>query len=248
MMRSLSAYRQRRLEDAVAEARAATDAALAHGWGDGVPATTGFLVDALIERGELDEAAAALARSGIGEEVPDSVLADAYLVARARLRIARGQLAGGIDDLEDLGRRTTGEGWSGTIGTPTYRTYLAPALHAAGEGERARTLADEELARARQWGARRAIGVALCCQAAVNPGAPELWRAAAEQLEAAPLERARALAGLGATLRRAGRAQDSREPLREAVDLAHRCGAAPLLAFAQDELAATGARRRNRSS
>jgi DNA-binding CsgD family transcriptional regulator len=250
MMRSLSAFRQGRLDDAVAEARAATDAALAHGWGDGLPATTGFLVDALIERGELDEAALALAQSGIGEAVPDSVLAHAYLVARGRLRLARGELAAGIEDLEELGRRTTGDGWSGTIGTPTFRAYLAPALHVAGETARALELADEELALARAWGARRAIGAALRGRAAVSARgeAIELLQESARVLDGAgaPLEQALTLAGLGAALRREGRAADAREPLRLAVDLAHRCGAGPLLAFAQDELAATGARRRNR--
>ena len=76
----------------------------------------------------------------------------------------------------------------------------------------------------------------------------ELLREAAEILGAtrARLEHARTLADLGAALRRAGQASAAREPLTEAIDLAHRCGARPLVAFAQDELAATGHRRRRR--
>jgi DNA-binding CsgD family transcriptional regulator len=210
----------------------------------------GFLVDALIERGELDEAQAALDRSGIGEEVAGEMLAQAYLVARRRLRFARGRIDDAVADLAELGRMAAGDGWSVTVGTPTFRTYLAPALAALGDEDRARALAVEEVALARAWGAPRAIGTALRVQGIVDVGSLriELLREAAEVLAtaAARLEHARALADLGAALRRAGQASAARDPLTEAIDLAHRCGAWPLVAFAQDELAATGHRRRRR--
>lgn len=60
----------------------------------------------------------------------------------------------------------------------------------------------------------------------------------------APLERARRYAAHGAALRRSGRRVEAREPLRRAVDLAHECGAAELVAEALGELRATGARPR----
>jgi DNA-binding NarL/FixJ family response regulator len=63
----------------------------------------------------------------------------------------------------------------------------------------------------------------------------------------APIERARAHADLGAALRRAGRPVEAREPLRVAVDLAHRFGAVALEEHALDELRATGARPRRRA-
>lgn len=56
------------------------------------------------------------------------------------------------------------------------------------------------------------------------------------------LVRAEALADLGASLRRAGRRADARPLLREALELARRCGAAGLAKRASDELAATGER------
>ena len=62
-----------------------------------------------------------------------------------------------------------------------------------------------------------------------------------------PIERARAHADLGAALRRAGRAVEAREPLRVAVDLAHRFGAAALEEHALAELRAAGARPRRRA-
>ena len=60
----------------------------------------------------------------------------------------------------------------------------------------------------------------------------------------ARLEYARTVVELGAALRRANRRTDARERLREGVDLAHRLGARALVDQANEELAATGARRR----
>ena len=61
----------------------------------------------------------------------------------------------------------------------------------------------------------------------------------------AELEHARALADLGATLRRAGRRTEARVPLRQALDAAVGCGAGALTAFTGAELAASGARTRH---
>jgi DNA-binding CsgD family transcriptional regulator len=73
-----------------------------------------------------------------------------------------------------------------------------------------------------------------------------LLREAIEALErgGAQLERARALADLGAMLRRRNRRTEARELLREALDAAHRVGARPLGEYAETELRATGARPR----
>lgn len=64
---------------------------------------------------------------------------------------------------------------------------------------------------------------------------------------AANLERARSLAAYGAALRRAGDPVAAREPLREALDLAHRCGAQALEDEILDELRIAGARPRRRA-
>ena len=65
-------------------------------------------------------------------------------------------------------------------------------------------------------------------------------------LRASPalLERARALGDYGAALRRANRRVEARAPLRQALELAHRCGAPPLQRRLHDELLAAGARPR----
>ena len=60
-----------------------------------------------------------------------------------------------------------------------------------------------------------------------------------------PVEQTRALIDLGAALRRSGRRRDARDPLRRALDLARRCGAARAGAIAPcEELQASGARPR----
>jgi DNA-binding NarL/FixJ family response regulator len=62
------------------------------------------------------------------------------------------------------------------------------------------------------------------------------------------LERAKALASLGAMLRRKREPTEAREPLREALELADACGAKPLVEFARTELYATGARPRTEAA
>src|SRR5206468_5910264 len=64
-----------------------------------------FLADALMEQGRLDEAEAALARVAHGRSLPDSVRLLYLRDSSARLRILRGDLAGGVAELLDAGRR-----------------------------------------------------------------------------------------------------------------------------------------------
>ena len=76
-----------------------------------------------------------------------------------------------------------------------------------------------ELADARAWGAPRPIGLALRTQGLIEGGDAgiELLREAVAELERSPspVEQARALIDLGAALRRSGRRQDARGPLRQ---------------------------------
>jgi DNA-binding CsgD family transcriptional regulator len=75
-----------------------------------------------------------------------------------------------------------------------------------------------------------------------------LLREAISLLDASgePVERARALAELGVAVRRAKRPIEAGEPLRLAVDLAHRSGATAVEEHALAALRATGARPRRR--
>jgi DNA-binding CsgD family transcriptional regulator len=166
------------------------------------------------------------------------------LHARARLRAARGDVAGARSDFEALGRRRAR--WNSELA-------LIPALLAApevadGDRDALEAHTGEMLRDARSWGTPRAIGMALRAAGLAEGGASglELLEEAAATLERSParVEHARALADFGAALRRSGRRSDAREPLRAALDLADSCGARPVAERARQELRAAGARPR----
>ena len=144
----------------------------------------------------------------------------------------------------------SGKGWR-TSNCPSYlpwRSAAALAQLALGDRESAERHAEEELELAGAFGAPRALGVAKHAAGVVAGGdrGALLLREAIEAFERgeARLERARALADLGAMLRRRSRRTEARELLREALDIAHRAGAAQLAGRAETELRATGARPR----
>jgi DNA-binding CsgD family transcriptional regulator len=204
----------------------------------------GVLLKALVEQGELDMAERALARldSDIG-----MVTAAPLRLARGRLRVGQGQVAEGLADFLEVGVSLT----RAMVTCPSYvpwRSDAALAYLTLGDLESADRLAREELQSARAFGAPRALGVALRAAGMVAGGdrGASLLREAIEAFERgdARLERARALADLGAMLRRRNRRTEARELLREALDAAHRAGARPLAEYAKTELRTTGARPR----
>lgn len=129
------------------------------------------------------------------------------------------------------------------------RIYSTLALHALGRAEEAEALATEDLAMARQWGVARQLGRALRVSGLVTGGEEglALLDEAVTVLQDSParLEHAKALTELGAALRRAGQRTQARPPLRQALDLAARCGANPVAERARTELVAAGGRPRN---
>jgi DNA-binding CsgD family transcriptional regulator/tetratricopeptide (TPR) repeat protein len=130
-----------------------------------------------------------------------------------------------------------------------WRSAAALSLAELGRHDDARTLAADEVRRARSFGAPRAIGIALRAQALVGPPAERSKRLAEALavLEPSParLEHARVLVDLGATFRAAGQRTPAREPLLEGLALAARCGARTLERRARAELAAIGVRPRS---
>ena len=206
----------------------------------------GLLVKTLVERGELEAAEEALAPLDSNAE-SGSVIAAEVRFARGRLRIAQGRFAEGLDDFLAVGTLLT----RATITCPGYvpwQSEAALAELALGDNESAERLAEEGLRLAQAFGAWRALGVGLRAAGVVAGGerGASLLREAIDAFERgdASLERARALADLGAMLRRRNRRTEARELLREALDAAHRAGAKPLAEYAETELRATGARPR----
>jgi DNA-binding CsgD family transcriptional regulator len=206
----------------------------------------GVLVKTLVDQGELDAAEQALAPLD-SEAESGSITAAVLRLARGRLRVEQRRVAKGLEDFLAVGVRLT-RAQITCPGCLPWRSEAALAHLALGDRDSAVRLVEEELELARAFGAPRAFGVALRAAGVVAGGdrGASLLREAIESLERgdAGLERARALADLGALLRRRNRRTEARELLREALDTAHRAGARPLAEYAETELRATGARPR----
>jgi DNA-binding CsgD family transcriptional regulator len=244
--RAWLAFRRGDLTAAEADARALLDAP-----GPSAPpllrnrATT-VLVDVLVERGDLDEAERTL--EPLAVDLPGTSQTPAILRhARGRVRFAQNRFAEALGDFRAAGEIVTG----GLSPSPCYLSWRSEAALAAlalGELDRARGLSDEELELARTFGAPRTLGVALRAAGLVAGGdrGEALLREAIEVLTGPDtrLEHARALADLGALLRRNNHRVEARQLLRQAVDTAHHVGAEALALRAETELRATGARPR----
>ena len=241
-MRALLNFQRGALAEAESDARATIDAAWEPGYRIARMAY-GPLVDALVELGRLDEAERALAAIGLDGEIPDSYMLNFVLFARARLHRALGRGEAAVADLEGLAERE--RKWrADNPGVFPWRSELALAR----PDDRSAGLAREELALARRFGTAAAIGRAQRTIGLIAGGDEGLQalRASADTLDGSPwrLEHARSLVELGAALRRAGRRAPAREPLYAGMELAHSCGAVPLVERAREELRATGARPR----
>jgi DNA-binding CsgD family transcriptional regulator len=241
--------------EAEEDARTALALECKHGWPAGGPHLAAELVLALIERDELEQAAAILDEAnltGPAGELPTLYASNLLLYARGRLHAAAGNAGHAVEDLVDCGRRQ----WLWEEQNPAlipWRSEAALALRALGRSDQAASLADEEVRLARRFGAPRAIGMALRARAALADGkaAVALGREAVDVLARSParLEHARALADLGERVHRTGRTSAGRAVLREALELANMCGAVALERRVLESLRATGARpRRTRLS
>jgi DNA-binding CsgD family transcriptional regulator len=205
------------------------------------------LLETLAERGELEAAEAVNERHRLAEQFPAMMQTGWLLAARGRLCLAELRPAAALGDLlaaGDLFARLH-------IPTPSsapWRSDAALAHLALGAQAEATALAAEEVALAQAFNGPRTLGVALRAAGLAEGGRRgiELLRQAAGVLEGsgARLEHARAIADLGAALRRAGYRAESREILRPALDLAHRCGALALTERTRTELVAAGGRPR----
>jgi DNA-binding CsgD family transcriptional regulator len=206
----------------------------------------GVLAQTLLERGELDAAEDVLA--SLDSQIESHSHTAAVLrLARGRLRVVQGRIEDGLADFLAVGRLAT-LSYVTCPGYLSWRSEAALAHLALAEHEPAKRLADEELELARVYGAPRTLGVAKRTAGLVAGGDQgiALLREALSALEesGARLERARALADLGAMLRRRNRRMEARDLLRDALDVAHRIGARPLAERADTELRASGGRPR----
>ena len=235
-----------RLADSIADSRAALDAQR-HGWRQYLPVAYSFLIQALLERGELDQARSELAIASREDWDADLTWSTMYW-ARGLIHLAQGQPREALADF-----RTWGERWP--VPSPAFyaewRSNAAVAATMLGDYEQAIDLATEELDLVARFDSRRSTGVAL---RALGLGQRdgrgiETLRSAVETLaeSEATLELCRATVDLGALERRNGRRADARRTLAEGLDLAQRMSADALAQRAEEEIRLAGGRPRSRT-
>jgi ATP/maltotriose-dependent transcriptional regulator MalT len=218
------------------------------------------LLDALVERGRLDEAVAVVNEAWFAGPSTAVDLADAKpevmgwalaLEARGRVRLAQGRVESAAADIADAGARFERLG-NAAPGLTRWRADAAVAAYRLGRKQEALSLATEYADLAASTGIARLCSIANRTLAAVSP--PErrepLLRHAVDDATTAtaPLELAHALVELGSHARRSGHATKARDLLRRALDTAHHVGADPLVARAHHELVAAGARPRRHAA
>jgi DNA-binding NarL/FixJ family response regulator len=243
--RGMVALRRGELADAEADIRAAFELVTEHNLTLSVALYAAYLGLTLLERGDLDQAAAVVESVTLIPALLEMPFGPALLEARGRVCLARGQRGQAIAYLRQCGHYAARI--QAIPNFVAWRSALALAL-APEHPQEAGELAQAELELARRAGAPRAIGIALRVCGLLTGGTDgiELLEQSVAVLEPTPmrLELAYSLTELGAALRRAGARTAAREPLRRALDLASRCGATPLVARARDEALAAGARPR----
>lgn len=247
MFRAHALLARGELAEAAAEATDAVEAMEAYGMGGGVVSfAAAALADAQLAMGELGDGEQTIERARRAAGRPGAVNLHGLFLSRARLRSARGDSAGALAEMLDLGRRFRRVGGDNPALLP-WRSEAALLASALDDTSRARELAEEEVALARRWGGPRSLGRALTRASAV--AAPEerapLLDEALAVLAAAPAKADLAAAELlaGVTARQQS-PQTAREPLARALALASACGAGPLERRARAELVAVGARPR----
>jgi len=244
-LHSMIMRRVGRLEEAAADARLALDFKLATSPPLAVAWAAALCVDALTRLGRLDEAEAVADVTADREPPEGWIHTIAFRQARGALRVAQHRPADGLADL-----LAAGAGWAAlgmeNPAIASWRTAAAGACRALGRPGQAAALAAEQLALARKGGRPITLGIALRAHAPTSVRAEESLAEAVRVLEPTPAryELALALADYGACLRRAGQRTLARGPLRRALDLAERTGAAGLAAEVRRDLLAVGARPR----
>lgn len=232
------------LRDAETEAREA--ASSVHPLSRGRQAMS-LVVKSLLEQGQMAEAALLvdeLCRMGEGAESLGQIQA---LECRGELRYLEGAYDAALGDFEAAGQLA--EVWDVRNPAVTgWRAGEARVLYALGDFRRSHEFASENLSLARTFGAPLHVGAALRVMAeVVEPNERlALLDEAVNLLEptGATLELSRTTLELGRTLREGGRHVAARSALRQAADLAVRCGASRLIDRALRELRASGARPR----
>ena len=243
--RAHAQYLAGRLAAAEADARLWLEQPAMAAWPIPSAVATATLVFVQVEHGQLDEARRALDAFERSPHDPEAVPSQPLRSGRAYLLAAEGKPQQALETLRECERFE--RDWHAHAGLwVAWRSQAALCRLAVGDQPEACRLADQELALARAFGAKRAIGIALHAHALVHDADQEALAEAIEKLadSGARLEHARATIDLGSAIRRTGKRADARRALADGADLAHHCGATALVDRAREELRLAGARPR----
>jgi DNA-binding CsgD family transcriptional regulator/tetratricopeptide (TPR) repeat protein len=217
------------------------------------PVSRAVLCEIRLDRGDLDAAREAIT---LDLQRYEGIVASFRFLraARARLHLALGDPDEALRELSELGDRRVDELGTRAELAPHWPPLAVRALLASGERDEARRLAEKDVNMARAFGApgitsAALVGLGLCEDD--RDRAIVLLEEAVDQAQRSEVRVAllAALVELGAAKRRAGHRAAARDPLRAAIDLADRSGAAAFGDRARDEVRSTGARpRRQRLS
>jgi DNA-binding CsgD family transcriptional regulator len=209
-----------------------------------LPVAAHSLACALIESDEYDKADELLARAERGSPAAGP-LAAWQCEARGRLAAATGDWTRAHQEFLACGESAelmqllnpAMFGWRSQAGIAALRL---------GREEQARELVEEELARAKRFGAPRALGVAQRAAALLETGptVEDVLTSSAGLLSGcgARVELAYTLVELGGAIRRSGRPTTARDTLREAIAIAEEIGARRAARLAREELQRAGGR------
>jgi DNA-binding CsgD family transcriptional regulator len=193
----------------------------------------------LLDRGEHVAAEAVLAR--IRE--PNFVWEHhEVLVLRAQARFMHGDLDGALSLLLRCERSLAEAGIRSPM-SARWWLLAATVLAEQGRHDEARPLVEEQVEQLTRWGTPEAVGLGELATG-IATASPDLMVSAVDRLADSParLSQLRAEFHLGAALLRAGDEAGARKYLRQAVDLATRCGHRMIRSAAAGLLTAAGGR------
>lgn len=224
-IRAVVALRSGDLRHVISCARTALSRLDIRMWGTKIGSPLGSLVLAHTALGQ-HQAAEALLRLPVPEQMYDSTFGLSYLHARGHHYLATGRIAAAQCDFEACGELMTR--WHIDLpGLVAWRTDLAQLHLRRGDLATARRLAEEQLARL-PAGRSRSGGIALRLLAATSGQTAKLalLKESAEVLEAcgASAELAHALRDLSQAHQELGELDQARVVERRATHLAKRCG------------------------
>lgn len=246
VVRSLVLYTRGHINDAAADAQATLECLHPQGHSHAQTALA-VLIHCMIEKGDLEAAAKLVERVDAFPPTPTPAI-NAYVgLARGRYYLRIRNLDAARNALDATEEQCRDFSTDNPASLP-WRSLSGLIAYVSGDHTRGQRLIQEEVRLSRMYEVAIPLGVALQRRAFTEQGqqALDTFAEAVDVLQdtQAVVHLARAHAGLGRGLRRAGQRVRARDHLKTGLDLAHRSGATALVTEIREEMAAAGGRPR----